>query len=184
MRSIAHIRKLVIVLCLLVTGLLLTNLPSRLHRTDIQNLRDRQSPSDGAWTFARGVAVPYGRQDVKIDLVSSTDRRPRVKRALSEQFQCLVQKGRQYWTEGVLPAFDGQSRFPAPNFGDAEDKLADSGWATYNDPQALPSYWQEVFKSTKGGVPTENLVKVELDQRRDFTNAFGDQVSIPSTISR
>lgn len=184
MRSIAHIRKLVIVLCLLVTGLLLTNLPSRLHRTDIQNLRDHQSPLDGAWTFARGVAVLYGRQDDRIDLVSSSNRRPRVKRALSEQFQCLVQKGKQYWTEGVLPAFDGQSRFPAPNFGDAEDKLADSGWATYNDPQALPSYWQEVFKSTKDGVPTENLVKVELDQRRDFTNAFGDQVSIPSTISR
>ncbi|KAL8749294.1 MAG: hypothetical protein Q9199_007773 [Rusavskia elegans] len=147
MRSIAHRRKLVMfLLCLLVTGLLLTDLPSRLHRTDIQNLRDHQSPSDGCY-----------------DLVSSTDRRPRVKRALSEQFQCLVQKGKQYWTEGVLPVFDGQSRFPAPNFGDAEDKLADSGWATYNDPQALPSYWQEVFKSTKGGVPTENLVKVELD---------------------
>ncbi|KAL8847846.1 MAG: hypothetical protein Q9221_007148 [Calogaya cf. arnoldii] len=173
-RSTAHVRKFAAFLSL-VTGLLLTNHAFQyLSRTDVH---ESQSSSDGASKFTRVVTVQRGSQESRTYSLSLLHRQPRVKRALSAQVQCLVQKGKEYWEQGVLPAFDGQFRFPTPNFGDAEDKLADSGWKKYDDPQALPSYWQEVFGSTPGGVPTESLVKLELDQSREFTNAFGDQAT-------
>ncbi|KAL8992155.1 MAG: hypothetical protein Q9169_007328 [Polycauliona sp. 2 TL-2023] len=167
MPSTAHLRNLVAFLFLVVTGLFLTNHASqRLHRADVQQFHYHKSSSD---------AGPYGSQAGRDDIPFPARRQRRAKRAVSAQFKSLVCKGKQYWEEGVLPAFDGQSRFPTPTFGDAEDKLADSGWTFRDEPQALPSYWQEVFKSAQGGVPTENLVKVNLNQRSDFSNAFGDQ---------
>ncbi|KAL8933745.1 MAG: hypothetical protein Q9216_006228, partial [Gyalolechia sp. 2 TL-2023] len=104
------------------------------------------------------------------------------KRALSQEYQCLVQKGQQYWEQGVLPAFDGQSRFPAPNFGAAEDILQDSGWTMTDAPKPLPSYWTPVMKATKYKIPKSGapVRRIELNQNRDFENDYGEQQTATS----
>ena len=114
----------------------------------------------------------------KLDLFDPSYRQPQVKRVVSEQLQCLVEKEKLYWEQGVLPAFDGQTPFPTPDFGDSEDKLSDS-WTSFEDPQALPQCRQDVFESTTGGVPTENFHKIALDQRCEFASASGDHVGEP-----
>ncbi len=98
--------------------------------------------------------------------------------ALSEQFHCLVQKGADYWNQGVLPAFAGESRFPTPQFGGGGvDPLADSGWTSNEEKKEVPRWWKNAFKAMKGKAPKGASTRfIYLDQSQDFENAFGEQV--------
>ncbi|KAL8918179.1 MAG: hypothetical protein Q9208_007531 [Pyrenodesmia sp. 3 TL-2023] len=98
--------------------------------------------------------------------------------ALSEPFQCLVNKGAEYWNQGVLPAFAGASRFPAPQFGGGGvDRLADSGWTSHEEAREVPRWWKDAFKAMKGKAPKGDGARfIYLDQSGDFENAFGEQV--------
>ncbi|KAI4190105.1 MAG: hypothetical protein LQ346_004990 [Caloplaca aetnensis] len=98
--------------------------------------------------------------------------------ALSEPFHCLVQKGADYWNQGVLPAFAGASRFPTPQFGGGGvDPLADSGWTSHEEVREVPRWWKDPFKAMKGKAPKGAGAKfIYLDQSGDFENAFGEQV--------
>lgn len=98
--------------------------------------------------------------------------------SLSEPFQCLVAKGAEYWNQGVLPAFAGASRFPAPQFGGGGvDPLADSGWTSHEEAREVPRWWKDAFKAMKGKAPKGDGARfIYLDQSGDFENAFGEQV--------
>ncbi|KAL8896280.1 MAG: hypothetical protein Q9207_007781 [Kuettlingeria erythrocarpa] len=97
--------------------------------------------------------------------------------ALSEPFHCLVQKGADYWNQGVLPAFAGASRFPTPQFGGGGvDPLADSGWTSHEEAREVPRWWKDAFKAMKGKAPKGAGARyILLDQSGDFENAFGEQ---------
>ncbi|KAL8755218.1 MAG: hypothetical protein Q9184_004862 [Pyrenodesmia sp. 2 TL-2023] len=95
--------------------------------------------------------------------------------ALSEPFQCLVNKGAEYWNQGVLPAFAGQSRFKTPQFGGGGvEPLADSGWTSHEELRPVPRWWTDAFKAMKGKVPKEGVRYIYLDQSGDFENGFGE----------
>lgn len=108
---------------------------------------------------------------------SSTHPHTHPKRNVSQTFQYLVCKGQQYWEQGVLPAFAGQSRFPTPNFGGAENPLADSGWSWTEDMKVVPNYWKDAFKTAKWKIPKEGMRQIYLDQNESFENDYGEQVS-------
>ncbi|KAL8648493.1 MAG: hypothetical protein Q9226_005970 [Calogaya cf. arnoldii] len=156
-------------------------------RTDIkydntgsQGLVLRQQPQPEILdAFNRSLARPFGRRDHTWQFSSD---RLHAKRALSSQYTCLIEKGKQYWEQGVLPAFDGQSRFPNPFFtGGAEsqiqDQLLDSGWTSNEDNARLGDHWKDAFRGIAGGIPDDNVdvVRTFLDQSQDFDNGYGEQ---------
>ncbi|KAL9002374.1 MAG: hypothetical protein Q9188_004686 [Gyalolechia gomerana] len=124
-----------------------------------------------------GIAVPFGHQEHNFPLFFPPHNHAHTdfKRAVSQDFQCLVEKGQQYWEQGILPTFDGQSRFPSLNFGAAEDVLQDSGWSMTDDMKALPKYWNDAFKATKFKVPKSGVREIQLDQNQDFENDYGER---------
>ncbi|KAI4248499.1 MAG: hypothetical protein L6R40_001060 [Gallowayella cf. fulva] len=127
------------------------------------------------------VILPFGRQDHTSPFSSHA------KRTLSEPFHCLIEKGQQYYEQGVLPAFDGQSRFPNPFTGGSEsgieDLLEDSGWASNDDNTRLGKHWKDAFGSMAGGVPDDNkdVIRIFLDQSGDFVNDYGKQDATSAT---
>ncbi|KAL8753466.1 MAG: hypothetical protein Q9199_005038 [Rusavskia elegans] len=139
------------------------------------------------------VALPFGRQDHAFPF-SPISKSPLVKRVLPPQYQCLVEKGNQYYTEGVLPAFDGRSAYATPTF--TEGSFTANGWKK-SDPvdEPLPLHWEEAFKLIPEGAPAEGedsdredeVSRVYMDQSLPFTNAQGqgntgnDQSHQPAT---
>ncbi|KAL8992143.1 MAG: hypothetical protein Q9169_007338 [Polycauliona sp. 2 TL-2023] len=99
------------------------------------------------------VALPFGRPNQAFNF-SSISKSPLVKRVLGARWKCYVEKGRKYYQEGVLPAFDGQSAFPTPSF--TEDDLKANGW-DYSDPieEPLPLHWVKAFELVPEGQPTD-----------------------------
>ncbi|KAI4243849.1 MAG: hypothetical protein L6R40_003231 [Gallowayella cf. fulva] len=155
----------------------------RLLRPDSQDIISQQSSSEvdnGTPKFTRSTTIAaFDHQCPTSDLSSPLHDHHQApfKRALSEQFHCLIDKGQQYLETGVLPAFNGQSRFPTPNVGAAEDPLADSGWTSTADSKPLPKWWKDAFKAIPGKTPKDNVLQIYLDQELEFSNDYGEQVS-------
>ncbi|KAL8730527.1 MAG: hypothetical protein Q9166_003976 [cf. Caloplaca sp. 2 TL-2023] len=152
-------------------------------RTNAKDTVLRQLPLEieeatNSSNLSKSLSLPFGRRDHTFEFSSH---RIRAKRTLSEPFQCLVAKGKQYYEEGVLPAFDGQSRFPNPFSGGGEstieDQLSDSGWTSNDDNARLGNHWKDAFRGVAGGIPDDNtdVIRIFLDQSEDFTNDYGDQ---------
>ncbi|KAL8996525.1 MAG: hypothetical protein Q9169_003992 [Polycauliona sp. 2 TL-2023] len=136
-------------------------------------------------TSLRSIAQPFGHRDHIWDF---SRHQIHTKRALGEQFSCLIQKGKQYWEQGVLPAFDAESRFPNPfsNTGgetQIQDLLLDSGWTSNDDNSQLGEHWKEAFRNMAGGVPDDsrNVIRIFLDQSMDFENDHGQQRATSAT---
>ncbi|KAI4287898.1 MAG: hypothetical protein L6R35_002844 [Caloplaca aegaea] len=167
-----------VLLIFLVTALLLLAHAFRYaRRTDSHSLPTQLSffVENGISKFNGSVAVPFGRQAQAANSFSPIHHYTRVKRALGEDRQCLVEKGKQYWEKGVLPAFDGKSEFPNPNFGNSETVLEGSGWTSFEELEPLPKWWKDTLKKAKGKVPKSDIRKIILDQSHDFENDFGAQ---------
>ncbi|KAL8807746.1 MAG: hypothetical protein Q9182_000557 [Xanthomendoza sp. 2 TL-2023] len=144
------------------------------------NLVD-QPPSDvdnDTTDLIKNSAVPSGGQHPTFGRVSRLHyhHEAPIKRTLSEPYQCLIEKGQQYWETGVKPAFDGQSRFPTPNFGGVADPLQDSGWTSNVELKPLPKFWIDAFKAMQGKAPKGPVRQIYLDQSHDFENDHGPQV--------
>ncbi|KAL8776269.1 MAG: hypothetical protein Q9213_008331 [Squamulea squamosa] len=182
MHSIAlHLRSLIVILAFLVIALLLPNDPFEwLHRAEQYPMSHKRSSVivNKHLNFAQKVALTSGRHKHFIEIFSPLHNQTHDKRALDPTHNCLVEKGRKYWEEGVLPAFDGHSPFPTPNFGDAVDKLADSGWMSFEASKQLPKWWYDAFKSDRkwwgGKKPREDVQEIYLEQSHDFKNEFGE----------
>ncbi|KAL8693100.1 MAG: hypothetical protein Q9224_003822 [Gallowayella concinna] len=169
-----YFRSLGALLFLFITALFLSK--AAINR---QNLID-QPPSDidnDTTDFTKTNAIPSGGQHPIFGTFSHLHyhHQAPLKRTLSEPFQCLIEKGQQYWETGVKPAFDGQSRFPTPNFGAAEDPLEDSGWTSYTDHKPLPKWWMDAFKAMPGKTLKADVPEIYLDQSNDFENDHGEQ---------
>ena len=171
------------VLFLLIGVLLFSYRIDTKHDPRSQGIVPRQLQSEilvpNSTESPKSIAQVFGRREHTWEF--STER-IHTKRALSERFQCLVEKGKQYWEQGVLPAFDGQSRFPNPFFnGESkiQDELEDSGWTSDDDNSRLGEHWKEAFSGLAGGPPDDNtdVIRIFLDQSQDFSNDYGDQVS-------
>ena len=137
--------------------------------------------NNGTTDVASSVAVPYDRQDPSFDSLFPLDYHARDKRAVSQEFQCYVEKGKQYWEQGVLPAFEGRSRFPAPNFGAGDDPQKDSGWTSLEEWKKLPTWWNDAFKSMKGKFPKSDVRHIYLGQSQPFENNYGEQVRLANS---
>lgn len=125
------------------------------------------------------VALPSGRQDHAFHF-SPISKWLLVKRVLPPQYQCLVEKGNRYYTEAVLPAFDGRSAYATPTF--TEDSFTANGWKKSEQvDEPLPLHWEEAFKLIPEGAPAEGedsdredeVSRVYMDQSLPFTNAQG-----------
>ncbi|KAL8728798.1 MAG: hypothetical protein Q9166_005176 [cf. Caloplaca sp. 2 TL-2023] len=174
-----HLRSLGALLIFLITALLLSiHAFTHFRGTDVQKIETNQLSlhvENGTSKFTKSKSVSFGRQDHTIDFLSPLHHHFHVKRAVSQPFECLVEKGKQYWEEGVLPAFDGKSRFPTPYFGSGEEfsALEDSGWTSNEEPKPLKDWWNNAFKATKGKIPKGNVRQIYLDQSEGFDNDYG-----------
>ncbi|KAL8818598.1 MAG: hypothetical protein Q9223_002800 [Gallowayella weberi] len=122
-------------------------------------------------------AVPSGSQNPTFGRVSHRHyhHEAPIKRTLSEPYQCLIEKGQQYWETGVKPAFDGQSRFPTPNFRGVAGPLQDSGWTSNVELKPLRNFWTDAFKAMPAKAPKGPVRQIYLDQSQDFENDHGPQ---------
>ncbi|KAI4110613.1 MAG: hypothetical protein LQ339_001189 [Xanthoria mediterranea] len=130
------------------------------------------------------IALPFGRQDHAFHF-SPISKWPLVKRVLGPEYQCLVEKGKRYYTDGVLPAFAGVSNFATPPF--TQDSFKANGWSV-NGPidEPLPLHWEDAFKLIPEGAPADGddsdrdneISRIYVDQSLPFTNAQG---SMPPT---
>ncbi|KAL8673591.1 MAG: hypothetical protein Q9168_001989 [Polycauliona sp. 1 TL-2023] len=132
------------------------------------------------------VALPFGRANHALHF-SPISTGPLTKRALSSRWSCLVENGRKYYEDGVLPAFDGHSPYPTPTFT-AHDFEA-NGWKESNPvEEPLPLHWKDAFELVPEGATDdeddrdEDVHRVYLDQTLPFTNAQG-QPDTPPTRS-
>ncbi|KAI4267840.1 MAG: hypothetical protein L6R38_008070 [Xanthoria sp. 2 TBL-2021] len=170
------------VLFLLVGVMLLSyRIDTKYDYTESQGtvLRQRQSEIAvfNSSELPKSLAQVFGRRAHTWEFSSD---RLHDKRALSDQFHCLIEKGKQYWEQGVLPAFDGQSRFPNPFFNgesQIQDQLLDSGWTSDDDNSRLGEHWKDAFRGIAGGLPDDNtdVIRIFLDQSQDFSNDYGEQ---------
>lgn len=128
------------------------------------------------------IALPFGRQDHAFHF-SPISKWPLVKRVLGPEYQCLVEKGKRYYTDGVLPAFAGVSNFATPPF--TQDSFKANGWSV-NGPidEPLPLHWEDAFKLIPEGAPADGddsdrdneISRIYVDQSLPFTNAQGSMV--------
>ncbi|KAL8928627.1 MAG: hypothetical protein Q9172_000842 [Xanthocarpia lactea] len=162
--------------------------PGRSHVKHLANLEPLSAIDHDTYLTSehpRIVALPFGRQHHPIGFsstpFSTTSRQAHVKRYLTQQWRCLVQKGRIYWEEGVLPAFAGQTQYQTPDFGEGEDVLNSLGWTSSEEDEEaettpIPSYWDDALEATQFGKPTEDgLVYIKVEQDRSFENAYGQR---------
>ncbi|KAL8789872.1 MAG: hypothetical protein Q9213_000940 [Squamulea squamosa] len=141
-------------------------------------------------TYLRNVALTFGRQDHVFNF-SLTQDGPLFKRTVDPDFHNLVCKGRTYYQQGVLPAFDGHSAFATPGF--TAVSFQDNGWRRIDQPdEPLPQHWKPAFSMIPEGKPADDdeesegeardadVTQVYMDQRLPFTNAQG-QLNTPPT---
>ncbi|KAI4208479.1 MAG: hypothetical protein LQ348_000141 [Seirophora lacunosa] len=174
-----HLRNSSVLLSFLVTALLLFDHGFRHARhNDSHPLPTQLSSSflvdNGTSKLNGTIAVPFGHAS---DSFAHSHYHTRIRRALGQDRQCLVEKGKRYWENGVLPAFDGHSNYPTPDFGNAQDALERSGWTSHEELHPLPNWWKDSFKKTKGKVPKSAVRKIYLDQSHDFQNDYGSQTA-------
>ena len=129
------------------------------------------------------VELPFGREDYAFNF-STTYKGLLIKRALGPQWDCLVERGQKYNTEGIQPAFDGQSSPQTPHF--PEDSFTDNGWRMrYPVYEPLPRHWLDAFKLIPEGAndedsdhEDEDISRVYMDQILPFTNAQGQSNTV------
>ncbi|KAL8735798.1 MAG: hypothetical protein Q9166_000662 [cf. Caloplaca sp. 2 TL-2023] len=178
------LRKLGAVLLLLVTALLLCrHVNKRLVIATIKRgFTFRQPPvvstsANGLnWNHTRISGLPYDYHDSAFNLYSSLPHISHVKRALPQRYHQLACKGEKYYTTGVLPAFDGHSRYQIPYFGQGEPALRRHGWSRDERDAELPPFWVDTFKATPWGKPDNAYInRVYLEQNLPFVNNYGMQ---------
>ncbi|KAI4259015.1 MAG: hypothetical protein L6R42_004791 [Xanthoria sp. 1 TBL-2021] len=154
------------------------------NRTDVKHVVSRQSPPEILSAInltsenTRTVARAFGEQSHTFELFSS-HHRAHVKRALDEKWSCLIEKGRSYYVDGVLAAYDGRPPGgPPEDFGEGEDVLKEFGWSRHEDSEPISSGWNAALQAMDLGAPEEDDVSyILLDQNLEFDNGHGEQVS-------
>lgn len=122
-----------------------------------------------------------GRRDLSSDLSPTM--------ANAQRWGYLIEKGKNYWEQGILPAFEGRSPFSTPSWTERDlfgDETLDTGWAWKDEPgKDLPAHWKDAFELIPEGNQAgrnQETSFVSLDHNAAFTNTQGDTdvVSQPS----
>ncbi|KAL8752536.1 MAG: hypothetical protein Q9199_005682, partial [Rusavskia elegans] len=121
------------------------------------------------------------RRNLKPDLSPKISEGSHVKETLGLRWSHLVEKGKRYWEEGVLPALEGRFPFPTPQWTERDlvgDDILDTGWAWKDEPEEnLPDHWKDVFELIPEGNKAgrnDDTTLVSLDHNGAFTNIRGD----------
>ncbi|KAI4252442.1 MAG: hypothetical protein LQ352_004290 [Teloschistes flavicans] len=129
----------------------------------------------------RNVALTFGHDD-DVFHFSPIITRSLSKRALDPKYDCLVEKGRRYYEDGILPAFNGHSAFATPTFD--ESSFQANGWSRIDeDNEVVPQAWKPALAMVPEGRPAsgdesdrdEEVTLVYMDQNEPFTNAEGQE---------
>lgn len=183
-RSLAAILVLLGSSLLLLSNQFVKHQHFHLQRTEVIHASSRQSPSeilsaanlvsDKTLTVAR----TFGRQSHVLGF-SPFHNQAYVKRALDKKWSCLIEKGRRYYVDGVLAAYDGRPPAGLPqDFGGGEDVLQAFGWSRHEDSEPISSDWDPALQAMDLGAPEEGDVSyILLDQNLEFDNGHGEQVS-------
>ncbi|KAI4246623.1 MAG: hypothetical protein L6R42_009855 [Xanthoria sp. 1 TBL-2021] len=130
------------------------------------------------------------RRNLKPDLSPKISVGSHVKQTLGLRWSLLVEKGKRYWEDGVLPALEGRSPFPTPQWIERDlvgDDTLDTGLAWKDEPEEnLPDHWKDVFELIPEGNKADrndDTTLVSLDHNGASTNIRGD-TGVPPTLAQ
>ena len=107
----------------------------------------------------------------------------------AQRWGYLIEKGKNYWEQGILPAFEGRSPYTTPQWTERDlvgDYTLVTGWARKDEPgKDLPAHWKDAFELIPEGnqaARNQETSFVSLDHNAAFTNTQGHtgMVSQPS----
>ncbi|KAL8678233.1 MAG: hypothetical protein Q9186_005380 [Xanthomendoza sp. 1 TL-2023] len=104
------------------------------------------------------------------------------KRMDDQQMKCLAQKGRVYLQDAIIPAFQGQSHYKAPDWGGGHihEIFERQSWRlVVFDDTPLPLTWRNTFRHMPDGIPPLTF-EVLLDQNQEYKNEYGKYVGEPT----
>lgn len=131
--------------------------------------------------------------DLSPSMSKAISKETSVDEPLGQRWGYLIEKGKNHWEQGILPAFEGRSPFPTPQWTERDlvgDETLTTGWAWKDEPgKDLPAHWKDAFELIPEGNQAgrnQETSFVSLDHNAAFTNTQGNTevVSQPFSTSQ